>query len=282
MAKKARAHEAPYPVGYGKPPKEHQFPKGHSGFKGRKHKKSAGEDLPAGLNAFDRAVLRAAEGPAERAFEGGDEETGIEGLVNRMLGSALDGDMRATRLFRESYAAADAERRRLTPKDENGGMPPELVREITEFLLFKRRSRGEDGSQSGEGVDQSDEGTAVQDRTDLDREAASAAAGSEARLSEPAAIEPPDYPPVEPCDEEPAPLEPQMPEEDAAGGPAEVPASDPAIPDGGGAADPPAPPRPARQPRMGEPLIQSTRPLTADGYGLGGETRRPPRRGTFT
>ncbi len=275
MAKKARAHEAPYPVGYGKPPKEHQFPKGESGFKGRKHKKSAGEDLPAGLNAFDRAVLRAAEGPAERAFEGGDEETGIEGLVNRMLGSALDGDMRATRLFRESYAAADAERRRLTPKDENGGMPPELVREITEFLLFKRRSRGEDGSQSGDGV-------GTEEVAGSGEAVAPAGDKSEARLSEPAAIEPPDYPPVEPCDEEPAPLEPQMPEDDGAGRAAEAPAPAPAIPDGGDAADPPGPPRPARQPRMGEPLIQSTQPLTADGYGLGGETRRPPRRGTFT
>lgn len=261
MSKKTR-EPGDCDVGYGKPPVGSRFKKGQSGNPaGRRKKVTPGSGLPAGLSALDVAVLRAGERPADVTLGGeGRSETGIEAVVNGMLGAAIDGDMRAAKMFKESYAAADAERRRLTPKDQGGGISIELIKEFTEFMLFKRMSGTEKPSEANGGA-------AAQDETASCCTDPVVSDETKTSLSPEAAFVPLGYLPNElPADEaggrELPILEQAISRDD----------TKPASASSAMSGEASAPGKPllttsASRRRRGEPLIQNTQPYSAGGWG---------------
>lgn len=262
MSKKSRG-DGDYDVGYGKPPVKSRFKKGQSGNPAGRRKKSEGSSLPPGLNALEVAILRAAELPADRASgDQGRSETGIEALVSGMLYSALEGDMRAAKMFKESYAAADAERRRLTPKDKDNALSVQMVRDFTEFLLSRPKSKSD-----ADDASVADEIVPPQDKNGVELEATVAAEDADNRLSQPAAspalgVSPGEFPELQ---FEPGEL--SMPEAKLAG---EVEGPSERTPVMSGEASAPGRPvlqSPARRARRGEPLVQSAQPFSAGAWG---------------
>jgi len=87
-----------YEVGYGKPPKEHQFPKGQSGNKkGRPKKKEEKE------KAFSAAELALKIMREDVTVQINGEEvtmTKLEALIQQQLNKALKGDSGASREIR--------------------------------------------------------------------------------------------------------------------------------------------------------------------------------------
>lgn len=261
MSKKTRG-PGDYDVGYGKPPVGSRFKKGQSGNPaGRRKKETPGSGLPAGLSALQVAILRAGERPADVTLDGeGRSETGIEAVVNGVLGAAIDGDMRAAKMFKESYAAADAERRRLTPKDQGGGISIELIKEFTEFLLFKRMSDTEKAPEANGGA-------APQVETASSRADPVGSDETESSVSPEAEFVPLGY------------LSNELPADEA--GEREFPTMEQAISRedtkpakassemSGGALAPNQPLLASATPRTrrGEPLIQNTQPFSAGGWG---------------
>jgi hypothetical protein len=87
-----------YEVGYGKPPKEHQFPKGQSGNKKGRPKKKKEEE-----KAFSAAELALKIMREEVAVQVNGEEvtmTKLEALIQQQLNKALRGDSGASREIR--------------------------------------------------------------------------------------------------------------------------------------------------------------------------------------
>lgn len=261
MSKKTRG-PGDYEVGYGRPPEEFQYKPGESGNSaGRRKKAKPAAELPAGLSALDVAILRAGERPAEMAFGGeGRSETGIEAVVNAILGAAIDGDMRAAKMFKDSYAAADAERRRLTPKDQGGGISVQLIGEWMDFLRYKKKASAEGGSEAG-GI------AAEQDETACGRAATVVSDEIEAWLSPPAAFSPLGGLPDELLYAEPQEPQLPIPERATAREAAGRASASSAMSGDASAPSQPLVATSAPRTRRGEPLIQNTQPFSAGGWG---------------
>lgn len=261
MSKKTRG-PGDYDVGYGKPPVGSRFKKGQSGNPaGRRKKETPGSGLPAGLSALEVAILRAGELPADVTLDGeGRSETGIEAVVNGMLGAAIDGDMRAAKMFKESYAAADAERRRLTPKDQGNGISAQLLLEFVKFLRFRKNP-------DTEGASEANGSASTLDETAPRRADPVASDETETSLIPEAAFVPLGYLPNElPADEagkrEFPTMEQAISREDTKPATASSAMSGEAL----------APGQPllatsVSRRRRGEPLIQNTQPFSAGGWG---------------
>jgi hypothetical protein len=91
MTKGTRTAKANYEVGFGKPPKGTQFPKGVSG------NPSGGRKKPATMPE----VLREGLGKTIQIVENGQRKTitKMEAVVNRLIDKSIVGDMTASRLL---------------------------------------------------------------------------------------------------------------------------------------------------------------------------------------
>ena len=105
-----------YEVGYGKPPADHRFRKGHSGNpRGRPR----GKSVPLGRRDLLDAFTQAAREPIAITKDGHTiRTTQIEALAQQLTRKALQGDMKAAKLLFDTIKA-------LAPADEPDGMSPE-------------------------------------------------------------------------------------------------------------------------------------------------------------
>lgn len=122
-----------YEVGYGKPPKHSQFPKGQSGFKDRKHKQK--------LKASD--LLDAILDERVAVSEGGKtvKMTKLEVFMRQMMAAALGGDRHARKLVLDYVYRRQFER----DAQGDGTNDDYLIEELKNYLTSNRPEGERDG-----------------------------------------------------------------------------------------------------------------------------------------
>lgn len=110
MPSKKSVRAGNYTVGYAKPPAEHWFKPGQSGNpRGRPPKPLPPPPKEGGLTSIEASILRAMRGTVK--IKSGEKSRWIastDALAEQLLGQALGGDMRATRLLLELNREAEA------------------------------------------------------------------------------------------------------------------------------------------------------------------------------
>lgn len=122
-----------YEVGYGKPPKHGQFPKGKSGFEGRKHKpKQSASDL---LDAIlDERVVVSEGGKSAKM-------TKREVFMRQLMAAALSGDRHARKLVLDYVYRRQFE----TAAQGDGTNDDYLIEELKNYLTSNRPEGARDG-----------------------------------------------------------------------------------------------------------------------------------------
>lgn len=131
--------ERTYEVGYGKPPKEHQFPKGTSGFAGRKHQKKK-KPVTQYLDDLLAEMVPVVDGGKKKMM------TKLELFFHQLITRALNNDRTATK-FLLGYAL---QRQSAGPADDNS--------QTDDFLIAQLKSLM--GSQEGK-TEEEEDGDAV-------------------------------------------------------------------------------------------------------------------------
>ena len=103
-----------YEVGYKKPPKHTQFPKGKSGNpKGR----PKGAKSPTGLEVFDQMVTVIQNGKPKKI-------TAIDAVFTQLLMDAMKGDPKARKLALDIYVKYGNKAKSLSPAALSAGQSP--------------------------------------------------------------------------------------------------------------------------------------------------------------